>query len=280
MKGIPAVALAAALLYVGPVQAQMASQTAEYSMSASEVIEQTVEAHGGRAAFENLPGLSYWFFTRNTGAPDPWLSIESIDFATGRSVIEWPVYEAKIWSDGESAWSRGWPLGFSPGFFPYLTPSFVTLPFLLDGPGVHLGEVELKKLPEDDTDYLSFRITFEEPRGLAPGTYYRMYVNPETFEYRAIEFDINHPGLVANPNQPLGPNIHVFQEFKNVGGVRLASYYNTYGQNRRNNTVSTADHWLFAVSTERPFSEAWEDGPDGEQLDAVTTEFWKRSQLP
>lgn len=278
MRGV--LTFAAALMLTGPVQAQSIRPAANHDLSSAEVLERTVEAHGGRNAWENLPGLSYWFFTRNTGAPEPWLSVESIDHATGRSVIEWPVFEARIWSDGESAWSRGWPMGFSPGFFPYLTSSFVTLPFLLDGPGVHLGDVEVRELPEDDTRYLAFRVTFERPGGRSPGTYYRMYVHPETFEYKAIEFDISHPGLVSNPNQPLGPNIHVFEEYKTIAGVRIPSYYTTFGQNRRNNTMSAADHWLFAVSTDRPFSEAWGAGPEGERLDSVTTEFWKRSQVP
>jgi hypothetical protein len=189
------------------------------------------------------------------------------------------VFDATIWADGEQAWSQGWPLGFSPGFFPYLTASFVTLPFLLDGPGTRLGEVEIRQLPEDDTAYLTFRVTLEKPGGRAPGTYYRLYIHPETYAYKAIEFDISHPGLVANPNQPLGPNVHVFEQYTQIRGVRIPSYYKTYGHNRRTGQKSDADHWLFSVSADRPFSEAWGAGPQGEP-DTVTAEFWKRSQTP
>jgi len=270
-------AFAMAVIQPAVIQGQSVRSVSMQELSSTEILARTVEAHGGQAAFDALPGLSYWFFTRNTGAPDPWLSVEAIDHATGRSVIEWPVFGAKIWADGESAWSQGWPMGFSPGFFPYLTASFVTLPFLLDGPGVYLDDAEHGTLPGDETNYLTIRITFDDPGGRAPGTFYRMYIDPTTFEYKAIEFDISHPGLVANPNQPLGPNIHVFQEYKAIGGVTLPSYYTTFGQNRRTGSRSTADHWLFAVSADRPFEEVWGDGPEGE-LDSTTVEFWTRTQ--
>ena len=58
------------------------------------VIEAMVEAHGGIDRWRDVRSVSYRFFTRNTGAPEPWLSWESVEPVTGRSRLEWPVFGA------------------------------------------------------------------------------------------------------------------------------------------------------------------------------------------
>lgn len=269
-------------LALPPGLAAQLRPAADTDLTAAALLDGAIAAHGGREAWNALPNLSFWFITRNTGAPEPWLTMEAFEPSTGRSVMRWPVFEAQVWSDGERVWSRGWPLSMSPGFFSYLTSSFVTLPFLLDAPGVHLGEPETRQLPDDATDYLTVRVTFDDPGGHVPGNYYRMFFDPDTYEYRAIEFDITHPGLVQNPDQPLGPNVHVFHEYKTIGGVKIPSYYTTHGQNRRTGATSSADHRLFSASAERSFDELWGDGPATPGLveDRTTAVFWTRSPTP
>lgn len=257
----------------------LAAQPAGPSYATPEtksVVEAMVARHGGLPAWRSASQVRYRFFTRNVGADEPWLSWESVEPRTGRARIDWPVLGAVTGFDGKDVWTRGWRVPLSPGFFAHLTYSFVTLPFQTQQDGVTLEAVGRGKLPNRPEELLTVRMTMTRPRGTVPGTYYRLFIDPSTHLLRAVEFDIAHPGMVANPDQPLGPNTHIFEEHRTVGGLVLPVSYLTVGRNPRDRVEHLAVHYVFDLSVDRPFDPATAQRPPDATVDSTTNRWWAR----
>ena len=82
---------------------------------ARQSVTDMIDAHGGMQAWDAISSISFMFFTRNSGAPEPWLSRETIHTPTGRAYLDWPVLEAAIVWDGSDVWSDNWPPFAPPG---------------------------------------------------------------------------------------------------------------------------------------------------------------------
>lgn len=264
-------------LLSGPV-GEPASAGPRYATPETQrVIEAMVAAHGGMEAWHRISEVRYRFFTRNTGAP-PWLSWERVETRTRRARIDWPVFDAVVAYDGSDVWSTRWPIPLSPGFFANLTYGFITLPFQTQQDGVRLEAPQQGTLPGDDTTYVTVRMTMDRPRGLMPGTYYRLFIHPETHLLHALEFDISHPGLVSIPNQSIGPNFHVFSERQEVGGVLFPAFYTSSGSRAGNLVERRAVHYVFDLSVSGTFDATAVRRPPEAMSDTVTTLFWSRKQ--
>jgi hypothetical protein len=80
--------------------------------------------------------------------------------------------------------------------------------------------------------------------------------------------------MVANPNQPLGPNFHVFKNYRNVAGLVLPAYYVTYGQGSNNGGTSNAHHFVWDVQIDQPFDAERLVAPADATLDDVSGDWW------
>ncbi len=239
------------------------------------MIEAMVEAHGGMEAWRRVESFRFRMLSKVSGQANAWLSTETVEPSTGRSVLDWPVLEASIVWDGEEVWSVNWPPAPPPGFFPRLSYSFVSLPFLTQDDGVSLGPVERGHVPADTTEYLTVRMTYPNQNASIPGDYYRLFIDPATHMIKAVEFNITHPGMVANPTQALGPILHVFEEYTLVGSLTLPTYYVTFGFNPRNKNISNALHIVFDISVDGRFDEARMRRPANAVTDVQTLTFWE-----
>ena len=239
------------------------------------VIEAMVEAHGGMDAWRGVESFRFRMFSKVSGQANAWLSTETVEPSTGRSVLDWPVLGASIVWDGEEVWSVNWPPAPPPGFFPRLSYSFVSLPFLTQDDGVSLGPVERGHVPADTTEYLTVRMTYPNQNASIPGDYYKLFIDPATHMIKAVEFNITHPGMVANPAQALGPIVHVFEEYTLVGSLTLPTYYVTFGFNPRNRNISNALHIVFDISVDGRFDEARMRRPANAVTDVQTLRFWE-----
>ena len=192
-----------------------------------EVASALLAAHGGMAPMTDAKSLKFDFFTKMIGGPMPFYSIESVDLENGNAHIEWPFWNSRVaWNDGE-VWSHRWPMPMPAGFFIRLTTSFITLPWQINADSANVGPVSSGHIPEDDAVYDVLRVTFDHRSPTIPGTFYDIYVDRQTGLMKAIRFDINHPGMVANPTQPIGPNVHVFGEYRQFDGLVLPTFYKT-----------------------------------------------------
>ena len=208
-------------------------------------------------------------------AKTPFYSIEALDLNTGSAYIDWPFWDATIAWDRNQLWSHSWPMPMPAGFFVRLTSSFLTLPWQIQANGTNIGPVSQGRLPEDDKEYDVLRVTFDQRNPGIPGTFYELYLDPETHLMTGLRFDINHPGMVANPNQPLGPNFHVFKNFQNVSGLVLPTYYVSYGRGSRNGGSSNAHHFVWDIQLDQPFDDGRLVAPDDATIDDVSTDWWQ-----
>lgn len=250
----------------------------EYLDDASETLaRQVLQAHGGMQAMGNAESLKFSFFTKVVGGPTPFYSVESVDLATGNAYLEWPLWDATIALEDGKLWSQQWPMPMPAGFFIRLTTSFITLPWLMQADTANVGPVTTDRLPGDDIEYDVIRLTFDDRSPSIPGTYYEVFVDPESHLVKGVRFDINHPGMVANPNQSIGPNIHVFDEYRDFDGLLMPTVYVSYGRGGANGGTSNAYHFLWDLSLDLPFDAARLDAPEDATFDDVSMQWWQSS---
>lgn len=234
-----------------------------------------LQAHGGMQPMAEAKSLQFSFFTKMIGGPMPFYSFEAVDLENGNAYIEWPFWESRVaWTDGE-LWSHQWPMPMPAGFFIRLTTSFMTLPWQIQADSANVGPASQGHLPEDDTVYDVLRITFDDRSPSIPGTFYDLFIDPETHLMKGIRFDINHPGMVANPSQPLGPNFHVFAEYRQFDGLILPTSYMSYGTGSANGGASNAYHFAWNVRLDEPFDETKLQAPADAVKDTVSMEWWR-----
>jgi len=272
LRGFLLVLLASGAAHAGP----WFDGSPDYSDDASrQLATELLAAHGGMQPMAEAESLQFNFFTKVIGGPMPFYSYEAVDLENGNAYIEWPFWESRVaWKDGE-LWSHQWPMPMPAGFFIRLTTSFMTLPWQIHADSANVGPVRTGLLPEDETVYAILRVTFDDRNPSIPGTFYDIYVDPETSLMKGIRFDINHPGMVANPSQPLGPNFHVFAEYRQFDGLVLPTSYMSYGTGSANGGASNAYHFAWNVRLDEPFDESKLNAPDGAVKDAVSMDWWR-----
>ena len=232
-------------------------------------------AHGGMQPMTEAKSLEFSFFTKMIGNPTPFYSIEALDLATGDAYVEWPFWDARVGWNGQALWSENWPMPMPAGFFVRLTSSFLTLPWQLHMDGANVGPVSHATLPGDTTVYEVLRITFDQRGPGIPGNFYELFIDPESKLMKAIRFDISHPGMVANPSQPLGPNIHVFGDYREVDGLMIPTFYQSYGHGSANGGNSNAYHVVWDVHTTKEYDHKRQSVPATALLDSVSTNWWQ-----
>ena len=270
-------ALLLVLLASGPVQASpWFDGSPEFADAASrQLAAELLAAHGGMQPMSEAKSLQFNFFTKMIGGPMPFYSFEAVDLENGNAYIEWPFWESRVgWQDGE-LWSHQWPMPMPAGFFIRLTTSFMTLPWQINADTANVGPARTGVLPEDETVYDILRVTFDERSPSIPGTFYDVYIDPETRLMKGIRFDINHPGMVANPSQPIGPNFHVFAEYRQFDGLILPTAYMSYGTGSANGGASNAYHFAWNVQLDQPFDITRLAAPEGATRDAVSMDWWQ-----
>ena len=271
------------LLTLSLIIASLPAQAAPYFQGEPNYIDQQsrelaakmLAAHGGMEPWSKAGSLQFKLFTKMINNPMPFYSFESVNIESGAAYIDWLLFDATVAWDTEKMWSSNWPVPLPPGFFIRLTTSFMTLPWQIQADSAVVGPVSQGEIPEGDgVMYDVLRVTFEQRSPSIPGTFYDMYVDPDNGLMKAIRFDINHPGMVANPNQPLGPNFHVFYEYRQVGGIILPTYYESWGQGSAKGGKSNAIHVAFDISLDTPFNSQRLAPPENATVDQVSMDWW------
>jgi len=249
----------------------------EYQDSRSQaLVTAMLEAHGGTQAWSDAEVLSFRFVTKVVGGGAPFYSIEKVALDAGATYIEWPWLQATTGWDGTTVWSKNWPMPIPPGFFTHLTTSFITMPWLTQHDDAVLSYVGHETLPKSEDEMEVVRLTFDAPGPHVPGNYYELFIDPERKLLRAVRFDITHPRMVANPNQPIGPNIHVFEEYRSLAGLVVPTYYVTHGT-RQGQGSTAAVHMVFDMSLEGRLEPKQTALPEGGVVDTATAQWWQGS---
>ena len=248
----------------------------EYVDEASRALATALlDAHGGLQPMTDATSLQFNFFTKMIGNPTPFYSFETLDLATGNAYVDWPFWNATIAWDQERLWTQNWPMPLPAGFFVRLTSSFLTLPWQIQTDNALIGPVSRDKLPGDETVFDVLRVTFSNHHPGIPGTFYEIFVDPESRLMIGLRFDINHPGMVANPKQPLGPNYHVFGDYRTFGGLVIPTFYKSYGQGSANGGDSNAYHFVWNLQVDQPFDASRIAAPKDMVVDQVSVDWWQ-----
>jgi hypothetical protein len=234
-----------------------------------------LHAHGGMAPMAEANSLQFSFFTKMIGNPTPFYSKESLDLATGNALVDWPFWNSTIGWDGKNIWTRNWPMPLPGGFFVRLTSSFLTLPWQIHSDNATIGPVFQDKLPGDDTVYDVLRITYQNRHPGIPGTFYEIFVHPNSHLMTGLRFDINHPGMVANPSQPLGPNYHVFSDYRTFDGLVIPTFYKSFGTGSSAGGESNAYHVVWDLQVDQAFDSHRIQAPSDAMLDQVSASWWQ-----
>ena len=237
--------------------------------------EKVLHAHGGMEPWSQASSLQFKFFTKMINGPMPLYSFEALDLETGAAYVDWLLWDSTVAWDNQKLWSNKWPMPMPAGFFVRLTSSFITLPWQIQADSARIGPVSSGTLPEeDDVVFDILRVSFEQRGPFIPGTFYELFIERKTGLMKAIRFDINHPGMVANPNQPLGPNLHVFGEYRRVDGLILPTFYKSFGKGSAEGGKSNAYHFAWDISIKEPFDSSRLIAPEGARPDTVSTDWW------
>jgi len=247
----------------------------EFADEASQVLAaELLAAHGGMGPMADANSVQFSFFTKMIGNPTPFYSHETLDLATGDAYVDWPFWNATIGWHDETLWTRNWPMPLPAGFFVRLTSSFLTLPWQIHTGNADIGPASQDTLPGDDTVYDVLRVTFDDRHPGIPGTFYDIFVDPESHLMAGLRFDINHPGMVANPKQPLGPNYHVFGDYRTFNGLVIPTFYKSFGQGGSTGGDSNAYHFVWNMQLDQPVDDSRSGVPSDAVIDQVSIDWW------
>ena len=226
------------------------------SKKTQELVETMLDAHGGLTPWREAGSFWFQFMTNVKGSPQPFYTKEHVNLKSDQAYLHWPLWQAKLAWNGSSLKSENWPIKqLPPGFFTKLTASFISLPWLTQDIDVKLSARQPAKLPDSDTIYWVVRMEYGVQRPEIPGTYLDLYIDKKLHLMKGIGFDINHPSMVANPNQAIGPNFHIMRDYEEINGLMIPSYYVSYGKRPDGNFKSNAVHMVFDVRFDKPFEE-------------------------
>ncbi len=239
-------------------------------------VKQMVKAHGGMKIWSESDSLWFQFMTNVRGAKTPFYTQEHVNLRKDNAYITWPLWNAKLSWDGNQIRTVNWPMkGMPPGFFTKLTASFISLPWLTQADDAKLTLMTDSKLPEGDTIYTVVRLEYGRQKPEIPGTYMDIYIDKSTFLMKGIGFNINHPAMMANQKQAIGPNFHVMRDYQVVNGLQIPAYYVSYGKRPDGNFTSNAVHMVFDVRLNKIFDQSQLLTKENTVVDQQTLSWWK-----
>jgi hypothetical protein len=230
---------------------------------ATAIVARMVAAHGGMEKWRDAPSVSFteeWTTPRSSA---PRVSHVIVEQGRRRALKVYPETGEKIGWDGKKAWSLHWTYPAPPRFVVGLTYYFANLPWLVEDPGVVLGEPRTAELQDDPTHYISIRVTYEPGVGDTPDDYYILFIDPKTYELHGCEYVVTYPGLVPEGMAHTPPHVLVYGPLVTVEGLKVPSRFDIYGKNGSAYGSCELSDWSF----HEPFDAAMVEMPKGAVVD-------------
>ena len=109
-----------------------------------------------------------------------------------------------------------------------------------------IAQLELKEktkvdVIEEGKEFHTVRLTF---KGSSPFEYFDMYIDPETYILRGVNYTVVHKDLfkvfgLPDTTKFRGPLLKVYKEYTDVNGLKLTTRYDTILPNGRNYGIHT-----------------------------------------
>jgi len=275
MRSLPEMALLS-MLAVGALAGCQRSDTTSTALTAAALADRIAEAHGGMEAWNAAPSVRYehtlHFPERAEGkTPSPWISREVVEGAPARRVYQdWSSHGGTVVWDGSEVWSTDWNLGNPPKMMPYLVYYGLVAPWITHDPNVTLDPPGLEPIPGDSSrTYVTLTIRMpRDPSRPPTAGYLKIFADPETFEMKALSYNVTYGPMLDMMGLPptmaeMGPITHIYDEYAEVGGLRVPVKYRTIGPDGSLAGTHDVTDWGFG----QPFDEGRMRKPPGAVVD-------------
>jgi len=232
------------------------------AQKAIDVVDGMIEAHGGMEAWASAPSVAFTESWTSNGFPPTPESHVVVEQGRRRAYHEIPAMNARIGWDGEQCWSLNWSRPTPPRFIVNLTWYFVNLPWVVKDPGVVLHEPETMTLWNDDTEYISIRMTFDPGTGDTPDDYYVLIIDPETYQLHGCVYVVTYPSLLPEGVTSTPEHVLIFEGMQTVDGLQVPASFTIYEDEK-----FYAGCKLTGWSFRQPFDEKMVEMPEGAVID-------------
>ncbi|GJM44313.1 MAG: hypothetical protein DHS20C21_11550 [Gemmatimonadota bacterium] len=196
--------------------------------AAQQLVDEMIVAHGGMAnwkAAETAYFEDQWTYQGGQKGP---LSKITVDQRTRRAYHDYTEMDATVVWDGEKAWSTNWAMPMPPRFLATLNYYFLNLPWLAKDPGVRLATEAPRRLPDDATEYLTVRVTYEAGVGDTPDDYYVLYIDPVRKMLKACEYIVTYQAILPEGVEHSPPHVLIYETFATVNGLLVPTAFTIY----------------------------------------------------
>lgn len=206
------------------------------SKKTKALVEKMIRAHGGLDAWSNAPSISYTHDMVDPRKPDDhWLSKEIHEQGRRRCYQEWTKDEAVLVNDQNQIWTVGWKRLNPPSMMSGVSYFFINMVWMTQDEAANLELREDAQVDaiEKGKVFKTVRLTFE---GASEHEYFDMYIDPDTYVLRGVNYTVTHKGLFKAFGLPedtkfMGPLLKVYKEYTEVNGLQLTTRYDTYTPN-------------------------------------------------
>lgn len=265
-------ALLFALVLFGSVTMIQKNQPTYISNLSKEIITKTLDAHGGMKAWKNAEVIKFHKIARPVSQDgklpySPWITVETVHKPSEQVLIELPIDNGLIIKTEKEVLYKGISdakmQAANPAMLSLMTYKFTNLPWLTQQKGVTVHEVTEAQLPNENKTYHCIKITYDESFGYAIGDFYKLYIDPDTYKYKAVSFSVNMGQFVAGAGS--SPEmVHVFKEYENIDGIVIPTQYETYRMGQEGNDIPFgATHDLWSVEFGNKFNHTMADNREG-----------------
>lgn len=178
--------------------------------------------------------------------------------------------KGQIAYNGRQAWSIGKREGLAaapPKLIAWRNFFLFNIPFVIHDEGVKTTFDGLGTLPElDDQEFIKVRMTFDPGTGDTPRDYYLLYIDSQSHQLQALEYDMTYASMDKQPVSLL-----IFDEYERVEGFLMPTRYRIfYKKNRKLVMTGQIWDWHFskAFDKRRMLMPAWAK-PDKSLPEAV-----------
>lgn len=217
-----AIALAAILLTSGSA---LATDRAP-EQSGRDLLNRTLEAHGGLAAWQSYRTLHYTIEDFPLGEKTPMNFNHTADLKNRRHLIVGPNY--RLGNDGVNAWAvNGQAAGIPARFVTRGNFYFVGIPFVFADPGIRVSDLGRQTLRGEAYDTIGIR--YERGVGDSADDDYIVYLDTETHRVAAIQFAVTYKAIRGDAPVDQAPRkVLTYDEWQEVDGLWIlqqATFY-------------------------------------------------------
>ena len=233
------------------------------STTEQDVLDKSIEAHGGLDTWRSFGSLSYTLQKRERTEE------HVIDLHTRKTLLSTETYQ--IGYDGTDVWITPGLDAYSgtPRFINGLDFYFFSIPFVLADPGTqreYLGRVQI-----NDQEYEAMKVSYDSGVGASPDDYYIVHLDPDTYQLRLLLYTATFYSQEPSENY----NARMYEDWKEIDGLVLPTKLVAYqwdGEQQqlgemRGETVFSE----IKLGAESPPSSMFE-APEGAEIDVPEKE--------